>query len=93
VTTADNTEKRSQKTHASQLADFSLENGVEIPGLVDPNDSVKQYMRVGCLLAPLFKKFDAVEIDSFRIQRIKRVEYQANREASYEAKYYVFSQV
>ena len=33
---------------AAQLADFSLENGVEIPGLANPNDSVKKYMlRVG----------------------------------------------
>ena len=41
-----------QEFSAAQLADFSLENGVKIPGLADPNDSVKKYMRGGSVSLP-----------------------------------------
>ena len=77
---------------AAQLADFSLENGVEIPGLANPDDSVKKCMlRVGCLLAPLFKGTDKIEIDSLQVQRLVRTEYSTEKRHEFEAKFYVFS--
>ena len=80
-----------QEFSAAQLADMSLETGVKIPGAVDPNDSVKRYMQVGLLLAPLFKKTNIVEVDSFRVERIVRAEYNAEKRHEFEAKSYVFS--
>jgi hypothetical protein len=77
---------------ASELYKIAADNGVDIPGLHEPDED-KGKRVIGSIMARLFKNADTLPVDDFTVSRQEVEMERSNGGGKYPAKTYEFRQV
>lgn len=65
---------------ASEIAELSQEAGIQPPGVRDDAPDEKVLLRIGQVMAKVFRERDTIEIDGFRVRRIEHTAYSETRQ-------------